>query len=353
MTTFADAVNYLRPYYGEPLKQASAWGKRLTPAQTAPKRATRPAAPKEKLLFDLDNFKIRECKIVGCTCDNYHHEYERRRNPARYNYSEIPCPNVFKGTWQSPILCKNRDKCQLAHTVVEGSYHPRTFKTNYCKQYDCGRCRYGDKCAYIHGDDDEVAKQWERMKNQKQRKIEEAKQVEAVTIKVDNSHLQAQKAPPPDPYLNGAAEHYVPDFAPLSSVEVMNMNMEKKIEMLCNKLYCGICNENEKDIALVPCGHVFCASCLDNTFYAECPVCRRAITSKLSIFLYVSVFFFLSFSVQFSSLALLIYSILAIPVPILSVRFPRVKAEKPFTRICFFAWKRSAVLAVFTLFTVV
>ena len=75
------------------------------------------------------------------------------------------------------------------------------------------------------------------------------------------------------------------------------MNMEKKIEMLCNKLYCGICNENEKDIALVPCGHVFCASCLDNTFYAECPVCRRAITSKLSIFLYVSVFFFLSFSV--------------------------------------------------------
>ena len=89
----------------------------------------------------------------------------------------------------------------------------------------------------------------------------------------------------------------MPDFAPLSSVEVMNMNMEKKIEMLCNKLYCGICNDNEKDIALVPCGHVFCANCLDNTFYAECPVCRRAITSKLSIFLYVSLFFFLSFSV--------------------------------------------------------
>lgn len=102
--TLAEAINYLRGLYGNPTSQPSAWAKPL-PVSTAPAtpldRAKARALKCEeiKIEFSVYNYKIKECRnIAGCNCDNYHHEFERRRNPKKTHYSEIPCPNVFNGS---------------------------------------------------------------------------------------------------------------------------------------------------------------------------------------------------------------------------------------------------------------
>lgn len=47
------------------------------------------------------------------------------------------------------------------------------------------------------------------------------------------------------------------------------------------KKRCPICFEDTYVSALVPCGHLFCQSCLK---FDKCPVCRQNISSTLSLF---------------------------------------------------------------------
>ena len=99
--TKEEAVEYLKQIYGNPTGQPSAWAKALPITQEAKTKAITRALNIEakKIDFSLDSFKIKECKNrSGCNCDNYHHEFEKRRNPNKIRYSEIPCPNVFKGS---------------------------------------------------------------------------------------------------------------------------------------------------------------------------------------------------------------------------------------------------------------
>lgn len=54
------------------------------------------------------------------------------------------------------------------------------------------------------------------------------------------------------------------------------------------EMQCGVCMLNEKDTALIPCGHMVCGDCAKNIVGLgntnKCPFCRRPIDSKYKIF---------------------------------------------------------------------
>lgn len=55
------------------------------------------------------------------------------------------------------------------------------------------------------------------------------------------------------------------------------------MEDLYIKTLCGICLVKEKNMALIPCGHVYCEDCISHTMTAICPYCRREYTDKLVV----------------------------------------------------------------------
>ena len=47
---------------------------------------------------------------------------------------------------------------------------------------------------------------------------------------------------------------------------------------------CGVCLNEQKKVALVPCGHlILCLNCAEHE-WSECPLCRTKVESKLQIF---------------------------------------------------------------------
>ena len=56
-------------------------------------------------------------------------------------------------------------------------------------------------------------------------------------------------------------------------------NNNKKLK---EKYECGICFDKHVNVALCPCGHLFCSECISNQPY--CYYCRKPIESKLNIF---------------------------------------------------------------------
>ncbi|CAG9326952.1 unnamed protein product [Blepharisma stoltei] len=288
--TLSDAINYLREIYGNPTSQPSAWAKplKVSTAPTDPRERARARALEStteedsKPEFDVSEYKIKECRNrAGCNCDNYHHEFERRRNPNKTHYSEIPCPNVFNGSWRAPVLCSKGNNCGHSHTVNEASYHPRTYKTKRCLKFDEGTCHYGIKCAYIHGNNDPIAAAWKR----KMEMISQPKTSQPVSFapKVSLASLIQRDEPPPESDLSPSAWTFMPTVK--NPVEELNLKMQKRIEELYLKTLCSICYIKEKDTALIPCGHLFCSECLLQTVTAVCPICRRDFRDKLTVFL--------------------------------------------------------------------
>ncbi|KAI8007473.1 Zinc finger CCCH domain-containing protein 24 [Camellia lanceoleosa] len=83
--------------------------------------------------FRMYCFKIKPCTIVRChdwiQCPFAHKgEKVRRRDPCKYNYAPIPCPNFNRvdGT------CLRGDMCQFAHGVFECWLHPVKYRTEAC-----------------------------------------------------------------------------------------------------------------------------------------------------------------------------------------------------------------------------
>ncbi|MQL97284.1 hypothetical protein Taro_029963 [Colocasia esculenta] len=54
-------------------------------------------------------------------------ENARRRDPRKYHYSCVPCPEFRKGA------CRNGDACDYAHGVFESWLHPAQYRTRLCK----------------------------------------------------------------------------------------------------------------------------------------------------------------------------------------------------------------------------
>eukprot|EP00250_Pteridium_aquilinum_P016877 c23339_g2_i1 orf=267-2630(+) len=100
--------------------------------------------------FRMFSFKIRPCSRAyshdWTECPFVHPgENARRRDPRRYHYSCVPCPEFRKGA------CRRADACEYAHGVFECWLHPAQYRTRLCKDgTECNR----RVCFFAHTNDE-------------------------------------------------------------------------------------------------------------------------------------------------------------------------------------------------------
>ncbi|KAG6513418.1 zinc finger CCCH domain-containing protein 24-like [Zingiber officinale] len=96
--------------------------------------------------FRMFSFKIRPCSRAyshdWTECPFVHPgENARRRDPRKYHYSCVPCPDFRKGS------CRRGDLCEYAHGVFECWLHPVQYRTRLCKDgTNCSR----QVCFFAH-----------------------------------------------------------------------------------------------------------------------------------------------------------------------------------------------------------
>ncbi|CAJ2671428.1 unnamed protein product [Trifolium pratense] len=89
--------------------------------------------------FRMYSFKVRPCSRAyshdWTECPFVHPgENARRRDPRKYHYSCVPCPDFRKGA------CRRGDMCEYAHGVFECWLHPAQYRTRLCKDgINCSR----------------------------------------------------------------------------------------------------------------------------------------------------------------------------------------------------------------------
>lgn len=89
--------------------------------------------------FRMYSFKVRPCSRAyshdWTECPFVHPgENARRRDPRKYHYSCVPCPDFRKGA------CRRGDMCEYAHGVFECWLHPAQYRTRLCKDgISCNR----------------------------------------------------------------------------------------------------------------------------------------------------------------------------------------------------------------------
>ncbi|KAK4764210.1 hypothetical protein SAY87_013648 [Trapa incisa] len=87
--------------------------------------------------YSTDEFRMHSFKICPCSrayshdwteCPFVHPgENARRRDPRKFHYSCIPCPEFRKGA------CKNGDLCEYAHGIFESGLHPHNTGPDYVR----------------------------------------------------------------------------------------------------------------------------------------------------------------------------------------------------------------------------
>ncbi|VFQ72822.1 unnamed protein product [Cuscuta campestris] len=88
-------------------------------------------------IYGSDEFRMYSFKVKPCSrayshdwteCPFVHPgENARRRDPTKYTYTCVPCPEFKKGS------CGKGDSCEFAHGVFESWLHPAQYKTRLCK----------------------------------------------------------------------------------------------------------------------------------------------------------------------------------------------------------------------------
>ncbi|KAL2478480.1 Zinc finger CCCH domain-containing protein 30 [Forsythia ovata] len=102
-------------------------------------------------IFSTDEFRMFSFKVRPCSrayshdwteCPFVHPgENARRRDPRKYHYSCVPCPDFRKGA------CRRGDMCEYAHGVFECWLHPAQYRTRLCKDgTSCAR----QVCFFAH-----------------------------------------------------------------------------------------------------------------------------------------------------------------------------------------------------------
>jgi hypothetical protein len=102
-------------------------------------------------IYGTDDFRMYTFKVKPCSraythdwteCPFVHPgENARRRDPRKYPYSCVPCPEFRKGT------CQKGDTCEYAHGVFESWLHPAQYRTRLCKdEMGCSR----KVCFFAH-----------------------------------------------------------------------------------------------------------------------------------------------------------------------------------------------------------
>ncbi|GMJ10767.1 tandem zinc finger protein 9 [Hibiscus trionum] len=95
-------------------------------------------------IYGTDEFRMYNFKVTPCSrayshdwteCPFVHPgENARRRDPRKYLYSCVPCPEFRKGS------CKQGDNCEYAHGIFECWLHPAQYRTRLCKdETKCNR----------------------------------------------------------------------------------------------------------------------------------------------------------------------------------------------------------------------
>lgn len=106
-------------------------------------------------IYGSDDFRMYSFKIKPCSraythdwteCPFVHPgENARRRDPRKYPYSCVPCPEFRKGS------CQKGDACEYAHGVFESWLHPAQYRTRLCKdETGCTR----KVCFFAHKPED-------------------------------------------------------------------------------------------------------------------------------------------------------------------------------------------------------
>ena len=102
-------------------------------------------------IYGTDEFRMYSFKVKPCSrayshdwteCPFVHPgENARRRDPKKYPYSCVPCPEFRKGA------CQKGDSCEYAHGVFESWLHPAQYRTRLCKdETGCAR----KVCFFAH-----------------------------------------------------------------------------------------------------------------------------------------------------------------------------------------------------------
>ncbi|KAL1811645.1 hypothetical protein ACET3Z_021710 [Daucus carota] len=100
--------------------------------------------------FRMFSFKVRPCSRAyshdWTECPFVHPgENARRRDPRKFHYSCVPCPDFRKGA------CRRGDMCEYAHGVFECWLHPAQYRTRLCKDgTSCDR----RVCFFAHTPDE-------------------------------------------------------------------------------------------------------------------------------------------------------------------------------------------------------
>lgn len=101
--------------------------------------------------FSSDDFRMYEFKVRKCMRGRSHDwtecpfahpgEKARRRDPRRFHYSGMACPDFRRGT------CRRGDSCELSHGVFECWLHPARYRTQLCKDNKSCKRRV---CFFAH-----------------------------------------------------------------------------------------------------------------------------------------------------------------------------------------------------------
>ncbi|KAK4392448.1 Zinc finger CCCH domain-containing protein 24 [Sesamum angolense] len=111
------------------------------PVSPAPEKKEYPIDPSlpdiKNSIYSTDEFRMFSFKVRPCSrayshdwteCPFVHPgENARRRDPRKYHYSCVPCPDFRKGA------CRRGDMCEYAHGVFECWLHPAQYRTRLCK----------------------------------------------------------------------------------------------------------------------------------------------------------------------------------------------------------------------------
>lgn len=118
------------------------------PVSSAPEKKEYPVDPSlpdiKNSIYSTDEFRMYSFKVRPCS-RAYSHDWTecpfahpgenaRRRDPRKFHYSCVPCPDFRKGA------CRRGDMCEYAHGVFECWLHPAQYRTRLCKDgTNCNR----------------------------------------------------------------------------------------------------------------------------------------------------------------------------------------------------------------------
>ncbi|XP_068669631.1 zinc finger CCCH domain-containing protein 54-like [Aristolochia californica] len=117
------------------------------PLDVKPSEFSKPTAK----ICESDEFRMYAFKIKRCPKNRAHDwtqcpyahrgEKARRRDPCKFNYTGIACPDFRQGS------CPRGDSCEFAHGVFEFWLHPARYRTRACK---AGRYCQRRVCFFAH-----------------------------------------------------------------------------------------------------------------------------------------------------------------------------------------------------------